>query len=74
MQQERPNHPGPPHGIRSLPARCKAVRRANVPFMGQVGLAIDRIGFAPVFVGAGLALFTVGLAFALMLGRRAGMP
>jgi predicted MFS family arabinose efflux permease len=50
---------------------------ANVLFMGQAagvwlaGLAIDRIGFQPVFVGAGMALFGVGGAFALMLGRRA---
>jgi predicted MFS family arabinose efflux permease len=50
---------------------------ANVLFMGQAagvwlsGLAIDRIGFQPVFVGAGMALFVVGGAFALMLGRRA---
>jgi YNFM family putative membrane transporter len=49
---------------------------ANVLFMGQAagvwlsGLTIDRIGFAPVFVGAGLALVAVGAGFALMLGRR----
>jgi MFS transporter, YNFM family, putative membrane transport protein len=49
---------------------------ANVLFMGQAagvwlsGLIIDRIGFAPVFVGAGLTLVAVGAGFALMLGRR----
>jgi hypothetical protein len=34
------------------------------------GVVIDRIGFAPVFVAAGAALLAVGVAFALMLGRR----
>ena len=49
---------------------------ANVLFMGQAagvwlsGLAIDRIGFAPVFIAAGIALLTVGVAFALLLGNR----
>jgi predicted MFS family arabinose efflux permease len=49
---------------------------ANVLFMGQAagvwlsGVVIDRIGFAPVFVAAGAALLAVGVAFALMLGRR----
>jgi predicted MFS family arabinose efflux permease len=49
---------------------------ANVLFMGQAagvwlsGLVIDRIGFAPVFIGAGAALLLVGAAFALMLRRR----
>jgi predicted MFS family arabinose efflux permease len=49
---------------------------ANVLFMGQAagvwlsGLVIDRIGFAPVFVAAGVALLAVGTAFALMLHRR----
>jgi predicted MFS family arabinose efflux permease len=50
---------------------------ANVLFMGQAagvwlsGQVIDRIGFAPVFVAAGAALLVVGVAFALMLDRRA---
>jgi YNFM family putative membrane transporter len=50
---------------------------ANVLFMGQAagvwlsGLAIDRIGFASVFVGAGMALLLVGAAFALLLESRA---
>ena len=49
---------------------------ANVLFMGQAagvwlsGVIIDRIGFAPVFISAGAALLVVGIAFALMLGRR----
>ena len=49
---------------------------ANVLFMGQAagiwlsGLLIDRIGFAPIFIAAGVALLAVGVAFALMLGRR----
>jgi MFS transporter, YNFM family, putative membrane transport protein len=49
---------------------------ANVLFMGQAagiwlsGLLIDRIGFAPIFIAAGVALFAVGLAFALLLGSR----
>jgi MFS transporter, YNFM family, putative membrane transport protein len=50
---------------------------ANVLFMGQVagvwlsGLIIDRIGFAPVFIGAGMAL--LGVAFARLLDRRTAM-
>jgi MFS transporter, YNFM family, putative membrane transport protein len=49
---------------------------ANVLFMGQAagiwlsGLLIDRIGFAPIFIVAGVALLAVGLAFALLLGSR----
>jgi predicted MFS family arabinose efflux permease len=49
---------------------------ANVLFMGQAagiwlsGFLIDRIGFAPIFIAAGVALLAVGVAFALMLGRR----
>jgi YNFM family putative membrane transporter len=49
---------------------------ANVLFMGQAagiwlsGLLVDRIGFAPIFIAAGVALFAVGLAFALLLGSR----
>jgi MFS transporter, YNFM family, putative membrane transport protein len=49
---------------------------ANVLFMGQAtgiwlsGLLIDRIGFAPIFIAAGVALLAVGLAFALLLGSR----
>ena len=49
---------------------------ANVLFMGQAagiwlsGLAIDRVGFAPVFIAAGVALLAVGAAFARMLGNR----
>ena len=53
---------------------------ANVLFMGQAagvwlaGSVIDRIGYAPVFVGAGAALLVVGVAFALMVHRRPGAP
>jgi MFS transporter, YNFM family, putative membrane transport protein len=49
---------------------------ANVLFMGQAagvwlsGMIIDRIGFAPVFIAAGLALLAIGGAFALLLERR----
>jgi MFS transporter, YNFM family, putative membrane transport protein len=49
---------------------------ANVLFMGQAagvwlaGQVIDRIGFAPVFIAAGMTLLAVGAAFALMLERR----
>jgi predicted MFS family arabinose efflux permease len=49
---------------------------ANVLFLGQAagvwlaGQVIDRLGFAPVFVAAGVALLAVGVAFALMLDRR----
>ena len=49
---------------------------ANVLSMGQAagvwlaGQVIDRIGFAPVFIGAGAALLLVGAAFALMLRLR----
>jgi MFS transporter, YNFM family, putative membrane transport protein len=49
---------------------------ANVLFLGQAagvwlaGQIIDGIGFAPVFVVAGVALLAVGVAFALMLDRR----
>jgi MFS transporter, YNFM family, putative membrane transport protein len=49
---------------------------ANVLFMGQAagvwlsGMIIDRIGFAPVFIAAGVALLAVGGAFALLLERR----
>jgi predicted MFS family arabinose efflux permease len=49
---------------------------ANVLFLGQAagvwlaGQVIDRSGFAPVFVAAGVALLAVGAAFALMLDRR----
>ncbi|MGH6905501.1 MAG: MFS transporter, partial [Geminicoccaceae bacterium] len=49
---------------------------ANVLFMGQAagiwlsGVLIDRIGFAPIFIVAGVALLAVGLAFALLLGSR----
>jgi MFS transporter, YNFM family, putative membrane transport protein len=52
---------------------------ANVLFMGQAagvwlsGLLIDRIGFAPVFIAAGVALLAVGAVFALLLGRRPAM-
>ena len=34
------------------------------------GLLIDRIGFAPVFIGAGAALLAVGAAFSLLLRHR----
>jgi predicted MFS family arabinose efflux permease len=49
---------------------------ANVLFMGQAagvwlaGRIIDGIGFAPVFLAAGVALLAVGAAFALMLRHR----
>jgi MFS transporter, YNFM family, putative membrane transport protein len=49
---------------------------ANVLFIGQAagvwlaGLVIDRIGFAPVFISAGVALLAVGSGFALMLASR----
>jgi MFS transporter, YNFM family, putative membrane transport protein len=49
---------------------------ANVLFLGQAagvwlsGVAIDRIGFAPVFIVAGVALLAVGAVFALLLGSR----
>jgi YNFM family putative membrane transporter len=49
---------------------------ANVLFLGQAagvwlaGQVIDRSGFAPVFVAAGVALLAVGATFALMLARR----
>ena len=52
---------------------------ANVLFMGQAagvwlsGLVIDRIGFAPVFIGAGAALLLVGAAFALLLRAAPGI-
>ena len=53
---------------------------ANVLFLDREvgvwlsGLVIDRIGFAPVFVGAGAALLLVGGGFALMLGRSPASP
>lgn len=49
---------------------------ANALFLGQAlgvwlcGLAIDRIGFRPVFVVLGLALVLVGAGFARLLDRR----
>jgi predicted MFS family arabinose efflux permease len=49
---------------------------ANVLFLGQAagvwlaGRIIDGIGFAPVFLAAGVALLAVGAAFALMLRHR----
>ncbi|MGH6919127.1 MAG: hypothetical protein ACREJ0_15650 [Geminicoccaceae bacterium] len=49
---------------------------ANVLFMGQaagvwlVGFFIDRVGFGPVFMVAGVALLAVGVVFALLLERR----
>ena len=49
---------------------------ANALFVGQAagvwlsGLAIDRNGFAPVFVALGLALALLGTWFARLLGRR----
>jgi YNFM family putative membrane transporter len=52
---------------------------ANVLFMGQAagvwlsGVLIDRIGFAPVFIAAGVALLAVGVIFALLLGSRPAM-
>jgi YNFM family putative membrane transporter len=49
---------------------------ANVLFLGQAagvwlcGLLVDRIGFAPVFIGLGTALAVLGAAFAQLLDRR----
>ena len=49
---------------------------ANALFLGQAagvwlaGLAIDRIGFAPVFAALGGALTLLGATFAALLGRR----
>jgi MFS transporter, YNFM family, putative membrane transport protein len=49
---------------------------ANTLFLGQAagvwlcGLAVDRAGFAPVFVVCGVALLATGAAFALLLARR----
>jgi MFS transporter, YNFM family, putative membrane transport protein len=49
---------------------------ANALFLGQAGgvwlcgLAVDRAGFAPVFVVCGAALLATGLAFALLLRHR----
>jgi MFS transporter, YNFM family, putative membrane transport protein len=49
---------------------------ANALFLGQAagvwlaGIAIDRIGFAPVFAAMGVALMGLGAAFAHLLARR----
>lgn len=49
---------------------------ANALFIGQAagvwlaGIAIDRIGFPPVFAAMGVALMALGAAFAHLLGRR----
>ncbi len=49
---------------------------ANALFLGQAagvwlaGLAIDRIGFPPVFAAMGAALMGLGAAFAYLLARR----
>ena len=49
---------------------------ANALFLGQAagvwlaGLAIDRIGFPPVFAALGLALTLLGAFFAALLARR----
>jgi predicted MFS family arabinose efflux permease len=49
---------------------------ANALFLGQAagvwlaGLAIDRIGFPPVFVALGIGLMLLGAIFAALLGRR----
>jgi YNFM family putative membrane transporter len=51
---------------------------ANALFLGQAvgvalaGLAVDRIGFPPVFVVAGILLAVTGAAFAFLLRRRPG--
>ena len=51
---------------------------ANVLFMGQAagiwlsGWVIDRVGFSPVFIAAGVALLVIGVVFAAMLGNRPG--
>jgi predicted MFS family arabinose efflux permease len=58
-------------GERGL-ALCGGVAMAGafVAVASGSWLVIDRIGFAPVFISAGAALLVVGIAFALMLGRR----
>jgi predicted MFS family arabinose efflux permease len=49
---------------------------ANALFLGQAagvwlaGLAVDRIGFPPVFVALGIGLMLLGAIFAALLGRR----
>jgi len=49
---------------------------ANALFLGQAGgvwlcaVIVDRAGFAPVFVAAGVALPALGAIFALLLARR----
>jgi predicted MFS family arabinose efflux permease len=49
---------------------------ANALFLGQAagvwlaGLAVDRIGFPPVFVALGIGLVLLGAIFAALLGRR----
>jgi predicted MFS family arabinose efflux permease len=49
---------------------------ANALFLGQAGgvwlcgLAVDRAGFAPVFLASGAALVLLGAAFAFLLRRR----
>ena len=49
---------------------------ANALFVGQAagvwlsGLAVDRIGFPPVFIACGLALTLLGALFAALLARR----
>jgi YNFM family putative membrane transporter len=51
---------------------------ANALFLGQAfgvasaGLVVDRIGFPPVFVVAGILLAVTGAAFAFLLRRRPG--
>ena len=49
---------------------------ANALFLGQAagvwlaGVAVDRIGFPPVFVALGIGLVLLGAIFAALLGRR----
>jgi predicted MFS family arabinose efflux permease len=53
---------------------------ANALFLGQAGgiwlcgLVVDRLGFAPVFVAAGLSLGLLGLVFAALLASRPAEP
>jgi MFS transporter, YNFM family, putative membrane transport protein len=49
---------------------------ANALFLGQAagvwlaGLAVDRVGFPPLFLVSGVALVALGASFALLLARR----
>ena len=53
---------------------------ANALFLGQAagiwlcGVAVDRVGFEPVFLTVGALLLAIGAAFGLLLGRRRTEP